>query len=77
VRRYGAARVEAVCATALAADLLDVWRLQRMLEVAATPSPAPTPPARVIPWARYLRPASQYVLPFRSAPASAEGGDPE
>jgi transposase len=77
VRRYGATRVEAVCATALAADLLDVRRLQRMLDVAATPSPASPPPARVIPLARYLRPASQYALPFRSTPATAEGGDPE
>jgi hypothetical protein len=77
VRRYGAARVNTVCTTALAADLLDVRRLQRMLDVAAAPSPAPVTPARVIPLGRYLRPARQYALPFRSTPASAEGGDPE
>lgn len=60
VKRYGAARVEAVCELALAADLLDVSRLRRMLMLAAPPAAAP--PARVIPLARYLRPASDYTL---------------
>ena len=66
VRRYGAARVTEVCTIALAADMLDIHRLKRMLEhgVAAAPPP---PPARVMPPGRYLRPASQYQLPFRSA----------
>ena len=32
VRRYGAARVTEVCTIALDADMLDVHRLQRMLE---------------------------------------------
>src|SRR5262249_21595097 len=32
VRRYGAARVTEACTVALAADMLDVRRLQRMLE---------------------------------------------
>jgi transposase len=61
-RRYGDQRVEAACVTALAADMLDVRRLERMLQLA----PAPTTPeaARIIPLARYLRPASQYALPF-------------
>ncbi len=61
VKRDGAARVEEVCQLALAADLLDVTRLKRMLALAAPPSPA-APPARVIPLARYLRPASDYRL---------------
>jgi hypothetical protein len=73
VRRYGGPRVNEVCTTALAADMLDVRRLQRMLEVAHAP-PAPAP-ARVIPLARYLRPASQYALPLPPAPSSSEGGD--
>jgi len=76
VHRYGAARVTDVCVTALAADMLDVRRLQRMLELAATTPLAP-PAARVIPLARYLRPASQYALPLHSAPPSSEGGDPQ
>ena len=69
VRRYGAARVTEGCTLALGADLLDVHRLKRMLEQGAA-APPPTPPARVIPLGRYLRPASQYRLPFRAA---AEG----
>ena len=68
VKRYGAARVEATCALALAADCLDVTRLQRMLTVAVPPPPAP-PPAKVIPLGRYLRPASTYTL----APARDDG----
>ena len=78
IRRYGAARVNEVCVTALAADMLDVRRLQRMLELASTtPTPAASPSARIIPLARYLRPVSQYALPLRSATPSSEGGDPQ
>ena len=77
VRRYGAARVTEVCTAALAADLIDVRRLQRMLELASTPTPASTPSARVIPLARYLRPARQYALPLRPAAPSSEGGESE
>jgi hypothetical protein len=76
VRRYGAARVTEVCTAALAADLLDVRRLQRMLELASTTTPA-SPSARVIPLARYLRPATQYALPLRPAAPSSEGGESE
>jgi hypothetical protein len=70
VRRYGAVRVTEVCTIALAADMLDIHRLKRMLEhgIAAAPPP---PPARVMPPGRYLRPASQYQLPFR-APSEGE-----
>jgi hypothetical protein len=77
VRRYGAPRVTEVCTAALAADLLDVRRLQRMLELASTTTPASTPSARVIPLARYLRPATQYALPLRPAAPSSEGGESE
>jgi hypothetical protein len=61
-KRYGDQRVEDACTTALAADLLDVRRLERMLQL-SQPAPAATP-ARIVPIARYLRPASQYALPF-------------
>jgi transposase len=71
VRRYGAARVTEVCTLALAADMLEVHRLRRMLEHGVT-APPPAPPARVLPVARYLRPATQYQLPLRST-ASTEG----
>jgi transposase len=70
VRRYGAARVTEVCTIALGADMLDIHRLKRMLEQGIAPSPAP--PARVIPLGRYLRPASQYKLPFHRASEGEE-----
>ena len=70
--RYGAVRVTEVCAVALTADMLDVHRLKRMLEQGVVAPPAT--PARVIPLARYLRPATQYALPLRPA-ASSEGED--
>lgn len=72
VRKYGDTRVEEACATALGFQMHDVRRLQRMLKNATTP-PATSPPAsaKVIPLARYLRPASQYALPLASRePAS-------
>jgi transposase len=71
VRRYGAARVTDVCTIALEADMLDLHRLRRMLEQGVAPSP-PAPPARVVPVSRYLRPASQYQLPFRGASEGEE-----
>jgi transposase len=73
VRRYGVTRVTEACTVALAADMLDVKRLQRMIEQGVVASP-PAPPARVIPLGRYLRPATQYALPLRPA-ATAEGED--
>ncbi len=71
VRRYGAARVTEVCTLALDADMLDVHRLTRMLEQGVT-APPPAPPARVIPRARYLRPATQYKLPLSTAASEGE-----
>jgi transposase len=67
VRKYGAARVDEACATALQFDMHDVRRLQRMLKNGAALPPLGDPaPPKVIPMARYLRPASQYALPFTS-----------
>jgi hypothetical protein len=71
VRRYGAARVSEVCTTALAADLVDVHRVKRMLEHGIGALPA-VPPARVMPLPRYLRPATQYQLPLPSAASEGE-----
>jgi hypothetical protein len=71
-KRYGDERVEAVCATALAADMLDVRRLERMLQQASPPA-APATPARIIPLARYLRSPHQYALPF--ATPTSKGDD--
>jgi hypothetical protein len=76
-RGYGPARVNDACAIALAVDMLDVHRLKRMLELGQTSSaPAPPAPTRVIPLARFLRPASQYALPLRSPEPPSDGGDP-
>jgi hypothetical protein len=61
VKRYGAARVEAMCQLALAAELVDVTRLKRMLAL-ATPPPADAPALRALAGARYLRPVTEYVL---------------
>jgi hypothetical protein len=51
--------------------MLDIHRLKRMLEQGVAPPP-PAPPARVIPLARYLRPATQYKLPLRDAASEGE-----
>ena len=72
-KRYGAPRVEAVCVTALAVDMLDVRRLERMLQL-ATPPAVPAQAARIIPLARYLRSPRQYALPFAPTP-QPEGDD--
>ena len=72
VQRYGAARVDETCATALAAEMLDVQRLKRMLAL-AQPAPDGATPARVLPLARFLRPATQYALPLSPAVRRSEG----
>jgi transposase len=62
VRSYGHERVEAICKTALDADLDDIHRIERMLK---EPMRAAQPAlARVIPIGRYLRPTHQYALSF-------------
>lgn len=62
--KFGSARVNTACRTALAFEMYDVRRLQRIIETGATPPPSAAAPATVIPIARYLRPASQYALPL-------------
>jgi hypothetical protein len=75
-RRYGAARVNDACTIALAAEMLDVHRLKRMLALGSTSSAATTP-ARVIPLGRFLRPASQYALPLPVADRPTSEGESE
>jgi transposase len=66
-KRYGDERVEQACVTALAVDMVDVHRLERMVKLALPVSPAPTPSSsKVIPLARFLRPPSQFALPLAS-----------
>jgi hypothetical protein len=69
VRKYGAARVEAACTIALAADMLSVRRLKTMLEHPAPAGP-PAAPRALAPPARYLRPVLQYALPWSPAPTA-------
>ena len=54
--------------------MVDVFRLERMLKLAAPPSP-PAEPARVIPIGRYLRPATDYAVLPCVAQAITEGED--
>ena len=60
VRRYGEARVDAPCATALEHEMLNIKRLETLLKHAEPP--ALSAPPRVLPPARYLRDPRQYVL---------------
>lgn len=72
-KRYGDARVEAVCVTALAAGMLDVRRLERMLQQAVPPADA-APLGRILPFPRYLRASQQYALPL-STTTTTQGED--
>lgn len=64
-RKYGDARVNAACVTALAFEMYDVRRLRRILETGVSlPAPPTIPSPHVIPIARYLRAPSQYALPL-------------
>jgi hypothetical protein len=70
VRRYGEARVEASCQTALAHRMFNVRRLQNMLE---HPDPPPAAqPARALPPARYLRDPRQYRLRAAAPEAASQ-----
>jgi len=62
-RKYGDARMEEVCALALAAEMIDVKRLKRMLELAKPDTPTPSTPQKVLPFTRHLRPPEKYALP--------------
>jgi transposase len=63
VKRYGAARVDEVCATCVDADAIDVFRVDRMLKLAVSTPTSEPPLAPVIPLpARFARPASDYAL---------------
>ena len=70
--RFGGARVDASCLTALAAGMVDVTRLDKLIRLDTRLAPRPT---NVIPLARYLRPPSQYALPLASRERPIEGED--
>lgn len=72
IRRYGDERVNQACQLALEADMLDVRKLKRLLELAVA-APTDTASPQVIPLARYLRPATQYALPLSRGPQLQKG----
>ncbi len=60
--RFGAARVNAACARALAFDLVDVRRVQRILQTALESEPAPRARGAVLPLpARFARPPASFA----------------
>lgn len=61
-RRFGAQRVDAACERALAAEMLSVTRLRRMVELAIAAEQPLQKPATP-PTSRYLRPSHLYVIP--------------
>ncbi len=65
-KRYGSARLDQACVTALSVELIDVYRLRRLLDLAPTASPPVTTGGanKVVPIARFLRPAKQFALPL-------------
>jgi hypothetical protein len=75
VKRYGAHRVDATCVIAVAAEMFEVFRLERMLKLAAPPVPEPEP-ARVIQAGRFLRPVADFALPC-IVRSTTEGEDRE
>jgi transposase len=72
VRRYGPERVEAACRKALDVDVVDVSRVQRMLERAletdVPAAPAPTPPQQTT--LRFARDAAEFAV----EPVAEQGG---
>jgi transposase len=75
-KRYGAARLDEACRTALEVELIDVYRLRRLLEIAPTKGAAEAPTTRIAPLARFLRPAKQFALNFTSVAEDTKGEDP-
>lgn len=72
-RRYGDERLDEACSLAVEADMINVHRLKKLLELAPS-TPASIPPrGRPVHIARFLRPAEQYALPLRK---QTRKGDP-
>jgi len=67
--RYSAARLNAACERALAVDLVDVTRLERMLKLALEQEPLPVdlpaPRAAVLPSARFAREGTAFDHRYR------------
>lgn len=75
-KQYGTARLDEACKAALEVEIVSVYKLRRLLELAArTTSPAHPPATRVVPLARYLRPPKQYALTLVPNPEKQKGDD--
>jgi hypothetical protein len=75
-KRYGATRLDQACRTALEVELIDIYRLRRLLEIAPskrTSTETATIRDRVVPLARFLRPPKQFALNFTSMPEDTKG----
>jgi transposase len=72
-RRYGPERLDEACALALDADMIDIYRLRKLLELAPSAPTSPPSRVRVIPLARFLRPAEQYALPLAATKQTKKG----
>ena len=60
--RYGVGRVEEACRAALEIDLLNVARLERVIQLGCPKATPVQPAGLVIPFPKYLRPAGEYAL---------------
>lgn len=70
-KRLGKERVDETCALALASEMHDYWRLERMVKLAVRHVEPPPRPNNVVPLARFLRPTNQYALPLASREQNA------
>jgi transposase len=73
--RYGAARVEALCARALAFDVVDVSRIERMLKSAQKAEAGANADGKIVrlPTSRFARDVSAFTT-IRPGTSSGEGG---
>lgn len=70
-KRYGSARLDQACKAALDVELVNVYKLRRLLEIAPlTQTPTAPAPDKVVPLTRYLRPPQQYALKLVPSPKS-------
>ena len=75
-KQYGATRLDEACKAALDVEIVSVYKLRRLLELAATTAcSAAAPTTKVVPLARYLRPPKQYALTLVPNPEKKKGDD--
>lgn len=75
-KRYGAARLEQACKAALEVELVNIYKLQRLLEIVPRSAhAAPMGADKVVPIARYLRPPHQFSLNLSSSTREDSKGD--